>query len=447
MFTICMGTGILAVLLHNNPYQFRGLGESCRPFTLTIIGTISVIMFILDLVLFTVISATFLTRWICFTRSTALMFESDVEQTTYLSTTTIAAATLTELVSLVCGSTWHSWQYVSFAFYWATVALTLVSATTTYWLLIRDEEVHLSNLSPTLMYPTTGLVATASSGSVLINYTPLSVGLSMPVLVVSYILLGAGQWRSQVWAWLILTSGFFLALLTITAYFTRLLSNQTPPAKKVAAQLIPVAALANAAYSYDTLGYLAGPKKHILEYYGRGPLADPAVGARSGSQLPRETLTGIVTRSGLLRSGLRVRSDDLGVRYVRYPRHIGNHAQAHSFWLLLCLFAFVRDLPKTNFNLNMWSAGYPLGAYGVTCSQLAIDFDSPTFRVVTSIILVVLVLYWLYLVVYTLPLVLCGELFLAEAVDSHEEEKMAQRAERERRSGSGYSGNDEPLEV
>lgn len=27
MFTICMGSGILAVLLHNNPYQFKGLGE------------------------------------------------------------------------------------------------------------------------------------------------------------------------------------------------------------------------------------------------------------------------------------------------------------------------------------------------------------------------------------------------------------------------------------
>lgn len=43
------------------------------------------------------------------------------------------------------------------------------------------------------MYPTTGLVATASAGSVLINYTPISVGLAMPVLVVSYILLGAGE--------------------------------------------------------------------------------------------------------------------------------------------------------------------------------------------------------------------------------------------------------------
>ncbi len=121
------------------------------------------------------------------------MFESEVEQTTYLSTTTIAAATLTELVCLICGSTWHNWRYVGYAFWWATVAQSLVSSTITYWLLIRDEEVHLSNLSPTLMYPTTGLVATASAGSVLINYTPISVGLAMPVLVVSYILLGAGE--------------------------------------------------------------------------------------------------------------------------------------------------------------------------------------------------------------------------------------------------------------
>lgn len=90
----------------------------------------------------------------------------------------------------------------------------------------------------------------------------------------------------------------------------------------------------------------------------------------------------------------------------------------------------------------MWSAAYPVGAYGVACSQLAIDFDSPTFRVLTAIILVVLVLYWFYLIGNTLPMVLSGELFLAEALDSHEEEKMAQESQRERvASGSGSSGS------
>jgi hypothetical protein len=75
-----------------------------------------------------------------------------------------------------------------------------------------------------------------------------------------------------------LHAGFFLAVLTLTAYFTRLLSHQTPEAKKIAAQFIPVGALANAAYAVDSLGYVAGPKKHLWESYGKGPVASAGVG-------------------------------------------------------------------------------------------------------------------------------------------------------------------------
>lgn len=182
LFTICMGTGILSVLMYNNPYQFRGL------------QVIAVVFWLIDLVLFISICSIFVLRWIWFTKSTARMFESEVEQTTYLSTTTIAASTIVEMISLVCGSTWKNWQYASFAFWWATVLLALISATTTYWLLIRDEQVSIANLSPTLLYPTTGLLATASAGSVLVSYTTLSVRLAVPVVIVSYLLLGAGEW-------------------------------------------------------------------------------------------------------------------------------------------------------------------------------------------------------------------------------------------------------------
>lgn len=72
--------------------------------------------------------------------------------------------------------------------------------------------------------------------------------------------------------------GFFLAVLTLTAYFTRLLTNQTPDPKKIAAQFIPVAALANAAYAFDELGYVAGPKKRLLQTFGKGPTAVSGVG-------------------------------------------------------------------------------------------------------------------------------------------------------------------------
>jgi len=89
--------------------------------------------------------------------------------------------------------------------------------------------------------------------------------------------------------------------------------------------------------------------------------------------------------------------------------------------------------------MNMWSGAYPLGVYGIACSQLSVDFNSPTFRVLTSIILVVQLLYWFYLVVFTLPMVFSGELLLGEPVERLEKEKEEVRAERERRSESRSS--------
>ncbi|WVF70057.1 hypothetical protein IAT40_004844 [Kwoniella sp. CBS 6097] len=385
VFTICMGTGIMAVLLQNNPYQFKGM------------KIISTIVFLLDLILFATIAVTFFSRWVIFPKSTAKMFESDVEQTTYLSTTTIASATLVELVSLVCGSTWHNWQYACFGLWWATVLLSLISSTTTYWLLIRDEEVEISNLTPTLMYPVTGLVATASAGSVLVEYTPLSVKLAMPVVIVSYLLVGAG---------------LLLAILTLSAFFLRLLHNQTPEPKKVGTQLIPIAPFSNIAYSFDSLGNLAGPKRHIFQAYGKGSVVDPIFGQALYA-------TGFV----------------LGLCIWGFT----------TFWLLICIVAFIRDIPKTHFNLNMWSTIYPVGVYGLTCSKLASDLDSRAFRVVSTIILIVVVIYWLYLIAFTLPAVVSGELFLAEALEKHEKENAEEegrlrgnsREEEGSRSGQG----------
>lgn len=75
-------------------------------------------------------------------------------------------------------------------------------------------------------------------------------------------------------------TGLFLCVLTLGAYFLRLLHNQTPSPSKIGAQLIPVAALANAAYSFSSLGYVVGIKKHLFEDYpgGSGSLGDPIVG-------------------------------------------------------------------------------------------------------------------------------------------------------------------------
>jgi hypothetical protein len=63
----------------------------------------------------------------------------------------------------------------------------------------------------------------------------------------------------------------------------------------------------------------------------------------------------------------------------------------------------------------MWSGAFPLGAYGLCANQIAISLDSPAFRVVSTIVLVVLVIYWLVSMAFTIALVWSGELFLSDA--------------------------------
>lgn len=163
---------------------------------LTSTETISTVVFVLDLVLFTTITLTFFTRWIMFPAPTRKMFDSDVDQTTYLSCGTIAAATLVELVTLIPGTHWHNWGYAAYALWWAVVVLSLFAGSVVYWILIRDEEVHLGNLSPTLLYPVTGILATSASGAVVVSYnTDIGPGLGVGVVVVSYLLLGMGEFE------------------------------------------------------------------------------------------------------------------------------------------------------------------------------------------------------------------------------------------------------------
>lgn len=186
-FLLCMGTGSLALNLQVLPYQFHGL------------GIISIVVFILDLMLWLTFITCFMMR--CFSNSKATMelFEKEIEATDYLSTLSISASTLIEFMSIVT-RIWSGWEIVSMVLFYVDVAFALVASILPYWLMIRFEHVKVDNLPPTVLYPATAILSTASLGSVVCYYTALSVRATLPVFVVSYILLGLG---------------FFLALCVI----------------------------------------------------------------------------------------------------------------------------------------------------------------------------------------------------------------------------------------
>lgn len=126
-------------------------------------------------------------------RSSVTTFTTDIEQTCYLSAGSIALANIVQLVALICGARWDKWDIVSVALWWFTALVTVVSATVTYWSVIRLQKVSVAGLPPTLMYPTAAMATTAAAGAVVVSFTPLDVGPAMPAIVVAYLLLGAGE--------------------------------------------------------------------------------------------------------------------------------------------------------------------------------------------------------------------------------------------------------------
>ena len=125
--------------------------------------------------------------------------------------------------------------------------------------------VHVENLSPTALYPATGkvhptfqpvcqhitvliyhlfphftiaILSSSAAGATVLTYSSLSVRASLPILVISIILLGFG---------------FFIGLAILANYTGRLLINHTPAPEKAMASFIPVAALSNAGYSASSL--------------------------------------------------------------------------------------------------------------------------------------------------------------------------------------------------
>jgi hypothetical protein len=98
-----------------------------------------------------------------------------------------------------------------------------------------------------------------------------------------------------------------------------------------------------------------------------------------------------------------------------------------SFWVVLALIAYARDSRHAEFNLTMWSGAYPIGVFGIACNQIGVDLDSPAFKGIASAILIIAVIHWIWLVIYTLPMIVSGELFLAEAKHLSEEEAEAEK--------------------
>lgn len=116
-FLYCMNAGIIAIVLHQLPYQFDGL------------GILSVIAFMVELVLFVIFSLIFLARFAMFGKQAFHEITGDIQDLSFLACWPISWLTLSSLVALIVSTAgWggHAFSIVAYVMWWIGLAFMLI---------------------------------------------------------------------------------------------------------------------------------------------------------------------------------------------------------------------------------------------------------------------------------------------------------------------------------
>lgn len=251
--TWSMNTGILATLMHTLPYQFSGL------------RTISTVLFVVDLVIFVACSILMILRFALYGKQAWTEIIGDVNELCFMSCFPIAWMTITTLTALIVSeASWgaHPFTIVSYVMWWIAVFWTLLFGVGVYIILALKPLTEARNLSLAIVLPAVATSTAAVEGGILAIYAhEISARLAVPMIILSFMLVGIG---------------FFVALSIYALFLQRILVNDWfDGAKRPTLTIVlgPVGQSASALIALSTASIMHFPE------YSRGPFLQEAAAA------------------------------------------------------------------------------------------------------------------------------------------------------------------------
>jgi tellurite resistance protein TehA-like permease len=178
-FLIPQGTGITAVILHQLKYQFYGLQIIADVWW---IFTIALLLF--SLLLYTL-------RIVFHPKLVAAALRQDVQELACLSCISISFTTVIMMIALTIVRDWSvRWGVIAFVLWWINVAMALSCCIGLPYLVIRRKDLSPAEFSPSIFLPLIAALTAAAGGGVICQYAALSVPQQIPVIVVSFLLVG-----------------------------------------------------------------------------------------------------------------------------------------------------------------------------------------------------------------------------------------------------------------
>lgn len=140
-FSVTMGTGIVSILLHNFPYGARWL------------SWISIVIFGLNVLLFSLFTAVSIVRYTVFRGIWSCMLRHPV-QSLFLGTIPMGLATIINMVVFICVPAWGSWATtLAWTLWWVDVVLAMSTNLYLPFIIMYKHEVRLHHPLPATLIP------------------------------------------------------------------------------------------------------------------------------------------------------------------------------------------------------------------------------------------------------------------------------------------------------
>ncbi|KAK4046256.1 Plasma membrane sulfite pump involved in sulfite metabolism [Microbotryomycetes sp. JL221] len=357
-FAVTMGTGISSILLHNLPYQFKGL------------NTIAIIMFVLNTILFCTFTAMSIARYVMYPTYFMKMLAHPASSL-FLGTFAMGFATVGDGVVLFCVPAIESrdaWIRFAWALWWLDAFVSVVIAIGVPFVMFTRQTHTPTSMTAVWFLPVVAPIVAAAHGGIVAEV--LAPTHAFVTILLSYMMLGIG-----------LAPAFLLMAL----YFQRLALHKLPPTAVIFSTFLPVGPCGQSAYAFMQLSRMLVNKTEQDTNFGRNLF----------STVDLHTVVMAVYACSMVAALFMV---GLGV-----------------FWMTLAIGSLVKTYKTTwiPFNLGFWALTFPVGTMASAVIMLARELDSTALRGFAMFLSMWVIVAWLIVAPATVVSAWTGTAFAA----------------------------------
>ncbi|KAI2484377.1 TehA Tellurite resistance protein [Pyrenophora tritici-repentis] len=227
---VTMGTGIVAILLHTLSSLYPSYH---RP-----LHILSIIIFLLNTVIFSVILVISILRYTLYPATWTLMLRHRM-QSLFVGTSPMGFATLINMFVATCVPVWGgSTPYVAWGMWWIDVGVSVACCLYLPFQMMTKHQNQHETMTAVWLLPIVSCIVAAASGGVVASVLP-DPNHALITIVTSYVLWGMG---------------IPLALVVLTIYFHRLAIHKLPPQEVIVSVFLPLGPLGQGGYAAMQLG-------------------------------------------------------------------------------------------------------------------------------------------------------------------------------------------------